>query len=102
VAILRKGWKRLGLVLTVLWVGLVCAYALFDWHAPWYEKGAFFTVINRDVYYRTSGSVTPTVVFNNAKFFNVMLIPVGVLWMLISAVPAIKWVRAGFKESEAD
>jgi hypothetical protein len=98
VAILRKGWKRLGIVLTVVWIGLVSAYAIFDWQSPWYEKGAFFSV-NRDAFFRSSGRLPGTVVFRNAKFFAVMLMPVGALWMFISVVPAIKWVREGFKET---
>lgn len=93
-AILHKGWKRLGVVLTVLWLVLVCGYAVLEWDS-WFDKPGIFFPVSRVI--REYGLGEEGRYFDRSKLCAVAVIPIMALWTFISLVPAIKWARDGFK-----
>jgi len=103
-----NGWIRLGIVLSVVWVGVVFAVVgveLFGGAPEFF----FSRVITK-----TGESVTPDMrnnafydlipthcVFRFPAFAGVMFLPLAAAWIVVSAIVwALRWIRAGFTHGD--
>lgn len=93
---MNKGWMRLGIVLTVVWLLLVGGCVVLEREAPLHQSRIFFS------FYRVLGQFgwQEDDSFDESKFLILLTSPIIVLWTLILVVPAIKWVRDGFRSRQ--
>ena len=104
----RKGWHRLAVALTTVWLLSVGAEALYEWRGwcgtphhstPFYSESIFFD-ISFDNSHR-GDQEDPIIVnaqFRRTKFFRIALVPVVGVWLFVLVLmPTARWVRDGFK-----
>jgi hypothetical protein len=95
---MQKGWRRLGVLISVVWISTVSGYAIYEWQAPFFKKEFFFAVIPHSEITQADGAIFVTTPFLIERFIAIACIPLIVLWLIILlAIPAINWVRDGFK-----
>ena len=103
-----KGWIRLGLVVSVIWLVASCCYFFYHVHAEsqdWPKvvratsNNGPWAVVSQDSFYAYCDAQSSHVQCK-PKVLNLALIaalPIGVAWaIVIAAVLATAWVRAGF------
>ena len=94
---MSKGFYRLGVVLSVVWIISICSFAIYEWQAPFYKKIVFFFVVSHPEAVGADGAIPVTTPFLIERFIFVLVLPLIGLWLLLLVRPAITWVRNGFK-----
>lgn len=94
---MSRGWRRLGIVLSLAWLFSVSGYAIYEWQAPFFKKSVFFIVVAHPEAVTADGAVPVITPFLIARFVAVLVLPVLAVWVLLLVGPAIIWVRNGFK-----
>ena len=94
---MHKGWRRLGIVISAMWLCTVIGYALYEWQPPFFKNGFFFSVVSHPELPLVDGAVFVTTPFLLDRFIAVVVLPLAVLWLALLSAPAITWVRNGFK-----
>lgn len=95
--ILSKGFYRLGVVLSVVWIISICSFAIYEWQAPFYKKTVFFFVVSHPEAVGADGAIPVTTPFLIERFIFILASPLIGLWLLLLVRPVITWVRNGFK-----
>ena len=100
---IHKGWRRLGVVLTIVWVLSITGYAIYEWRTGFCATNVFSDGYpDTSTFHKgTSDDPIPLVCyFKKVKFLSVTLIPVAGIWTIILVVlPAARWVYDGFKSA---
>jgi len=108
----RKGWGRLGVVLSAVWLVVALAYAAFDYHRINSKEGGWETA-GRSADH--SAEMSPKSLLTECgyendqiysscspRYRNITILvfgPIAVAWLLVIAlVYAALWVRAGFRD----
>jgi len=94
---MRKGWRRLGIVISIAWSLVICGYATYEWQAPFYQKSVFFIIVPHPEFAAPNEAIPVTTPFLTEWFVSVLAFPLAALWVVLLIRPAITWVRAGFK-----
>jgi hypothetical protein len=111
----RKGWIRLGFVLSAAWLIGVLIYAAFDYHSvrtdlvtavrtadPSLAKGGWEVVGQQS--FLTNCDAKDKEVSCSPRALNLAalgLLPIAISWLAaILLVIAVLWVRAGFRDRE--
>lgn len=109
----RKGWIRLGIVLSIGWLVVALAYATLDFSRVSAKEAGWETVGNSNALpfetvpislftecHGYGGGGVPTTC--SPRYLNVallVLVPVALGWALVLAVVyATLWIRAGFRD----
>ncbi len=99
-----NGWQRVGVVLSVLWLGAITASALFT-----VTQGAFEYGLYRDWYELPWDAFTVDYVDDGKTryptdlriaflgFAKYAIAPVFAAWLLAAIRPIARWIAAGFK-----
>lgn len=98
---MRSAWIRFGIVLAALWLLTVSSYTIYEWQAPFYKKSVFFAVIPHPELPRIHGAIFVGTPFLVERFVATVVIPLAILWVLLLAAPATRWVRGGAKTCQA-
>ena len=94
---MHNGWRRLGIVISAMWLCTVIGYALYEWQAPFFKKEFFFSVVSHPELPLVDGAIFVTTPFLVERFIAIAALPLAVLWLALLVGPAIAWVRNGFK-----
>ena len=111
----KKGWIRLGIVLSTAWLVVTLAYATLDFwrvnskESGWETVGGSsalpFETIPASLFTECRGYGGKGVLTTcSPRYLNVALLvfgPIALGWLLVLAVVyAVLWVRAGFRDKE--
>lgn len=111
----NTGWVRLGIVLSVVWLLMVIAYAAYDYHSVNSKEGGWETIHTPGeiAYPKTTfktnltqcaNSGNPPITSCSPRIENIALIifvPIGIGWLLVvTLVFAVTWVRDGFRRNK--
>ena len=105
-----SGWQRIGIVISVLWVLLVCGVATYDYKVKQGLDGGFgFAELVTAKDSTPLSSITPNTnephsagelktVLNISRVLTISLVPVFSAWFLFYvAIFVGRWVRNGFR-----
>ena len=100
------GWQRIGVVLSLLWVVLVCAYAVFEYAAGPDSAMVFIEMV-------VSKTREPAAVLKGNAFADLVPVEPQILWSRLASVVlspviagwlvvyllvfAVRWIVTGFK-----
>src|ERR1700726_3366458 len=93
----RKGWKRLGIALTVTWLALVAGYAAYEWQFGFAPTCIFLDGYpdTRAFHQGTANDPIPLIrVFRTTRFLAVAVAPITGIWMVVLVVmPTARWIH---------
>ena len=96
----RRGWYRLGLVLSAAWTLCVCAVVSYEYFVARQSNDLWFvTYIHGPVPDPPHpGIIWDIPTLRVLPLLFAIVLPLGVIWILVPAlVLAFSWVRAGFR-----
>lgn len=96
-----RGWTRLGIVISALWMLATLSAALYELIASRALLGEFmfidFVVSGPSI----KGFVPVEPRLKSAQTAALALVPVAAFWLVcLAGVTTYRWVRAGFRENE--
>jgi len=96
----RRGWIRLGIVLSVGWAVLIGAFATYEYFlAPSSDEHWFVAYVpGSEVDPKNPGFIPDVPSLKVGPLLTTLFLPLAVVWAATPLVVwAISWVRAGFR-----
>jgi hypothetical protein len=93
----RERWWRLAIVLSQLWVAMICGIALYEsividpWTFIGVNRGPIFFVWTQNLAYSASSFGDITLELDVLRFWLALLLPVILIFTAAAIMPALEW-----------